>query len=71
MGSEAKGERHGSEARSQEELIDLRKRGCVMSRGLDGRESERHGHEIHSPRGHRAPEESERQKDRPVHGSTR
>jgi hypothetical protein len=34
-------------------------------------ELEQHGHEIHSRRGHRAPEESERQKDQPVHGSTR
>jgi hypothetical protein len=58
-------------ARSPRELIDVRKMGGVLSRGLDGRESEQRGHEIHSRRGHRAPEESERQKDKPVHGSTR
>jgi hypothetical protein len=70
MGSEAKGERRGSEARSPREQIDLVKRGGVMARGLDERgerESARHGEVIHSRRGHRAPEESERQSGEQIH----
>jgi hypothetical protein len=48
QGSEAKGKRRGSEARSPHELIDLVKRGGVMSRGE--RESASHGEAIHSRR---------------------
>jgi hypothetical protein len=57
-----------------EELIDVRKLGGVLSRGLgdEGESRSRsHGEVIHSRRGHQAPEESERQMDKPVHGSTR
>jgi hypothetical protein len=34
-------------------------------------ESARQGHAVHQRRGHQAPEESERQMDKPVHGSAR
>jgi len=52
------GTAQGSEARSREELIDVRKLGGVLSRGLDAEgeaRSRSHGEVIHSRRGHRAP----------------